>query len=67
MLFEDGQQISDPCPGCNSTATRFDSVFGYWQCQECPTVWAYDKDDPDYDQLTDDTTTPTTQGDLDAN
>jgi ribosomal protein L37AE/L43A len=38
------------CESCGSHKVRFDSVFGYYQCEKCGVVWALDKDDPDYDR-----------------
>jgi DnaJ-class molecular chaperone len=49
---EDGEYIdieSDICPNCQNTNTRLRDG-GYWKCEDCSTVWAYDKHDPDYDE-----------------
>jgi ribosomal protein L37AE/L43A len=37
------------CSSCGFEC-KYDSVFGYWKCQECPAVFAFDADDPDYDE-----------------
>ncbi len=36
------------CSACGFEC-RYDSVFGYWKCQECVAVFGFDRDDPDYD------------------
>lgn len=41
----------EACPDCGSTDCTFDEVHGYWECNSCFSVWAYDEDDPDYDEL----------------
>lgn len=38
------------CPKCLTVATRNDD-FGFHKCPACENTWAYDKDDPDYDEL----------------
>ena len=30
------------CPNCNSTATEFDPVFGFWFCEDCSSAWTQD-------------------------
>jgi ribosomal protein L37AE/L43A len=42
------------CPNCNSEHTIYNSDYGFWQCEECSNVWAYNEDDPDYDEPYDD-------------
>lgn len=39
------------CCKCSSVNCTFHETDGYWECRECGTVWAYDEDDPDYDEL----------------
>lgn len=42
------------CIKCGSRHVRYDSVFGFYKCESCSTVWADDKDDPDYEEFEDD-------------
>lgn len=49
MDYDEGVAIHEPCPNCQSRATEFDAVFGFWKCEDCSTVWGHDKDDPDWD------------------
>lgn len=49
MNYDEGEPIGLPCPHCDSEATNFEPVFGYWKCEDCSTVWGSDEDDPDYD------------------
>lgn len=51
MLVDEGQIIAEPCPNCQSAATQYDRAFGFWKCESCSTVWGHDKDDPDYEEL----------------
>lgn len=51
--IEDGDSTyieGEPCPTCRSTATLKEVGYGFWKCEDCSTVWGYDKDDPDYDE-----------------
>lgn len=41
----------EACPDCGSADCTFDRTHGYWECNSCFSVWAYDEDDPDYDEL----------------
>lgn len=38
------------CINCGSHQIRHDSVFGFYKCESCSTVWGNDADDPDYDE-----------------
>jgi ribosomal protein L37AE/L43A len=38
------------CNKCNSTNCLYNKEHGFWQCHDCQNVWAYAKDDPDYDE-----------------
>lgn len=62
MRLDDGEQIAEPCPSCGGRNTVFDSVFRFWKCDDCSSVWAYDTDDPDYDELEDYDICPVCQG-----
>lgn len=42
------------CPECQSQNIKFDSVFGFYRCNDCEQVWAYSEDDPDLGELEDD-------------
>jgi ribosomal protein L37AE/L43A len=44
------ERVND-CSKCGSKNTTYNHGFGYWQCQNCGKVWAYDEDDPDWDEL----------------
>ncbi|MCC5669871.1 hypothetical protein LC653_40225 [Nostoc sp. CHAB 5784] len=39
------------CINCGSHQVRYDSVFGFYKCENCSTVWGNDEDDPDYDEV----------------
>lgn len=41
----------ETCKDCGSIHCTFNRSFGYWTCDNCLSVWAYDEDDPDYDEL----------------
>lgn len=41
------------CPECQSQDIKFDSVFGFYKCNNCGQVWAYPEDDPDLIELDD--------------
>jgi hypothetical protein len=41
------------CPHCGSLATAFDDVYRFWECKTCCHVWAFDRDDPDYEEYDD--------------
>lgn len=49
MMTLENAATGEHCPNCNSEHTIYDSDHGFWQCEECSNVWAYDEDDPDYD------------------
>ncbi|MEH2374035.1 hypothetical protein [Nostoc sp.] len=38
------------CPRCESTRLQYQENYGYWECLDCGHVWAFDEDDPDYDE-----------------
>ncbi len=42
------------CPQCGSQAIKYDEDFGFYKCSQCEHCWAYDADDPDYDEIDDD-------------
>ena len=42
--------MSGVCKKCNSNSTQFNQEHGFWKCDTCSNIWAYDKDDPDYDE-----------------
>jgi ribosomal protein L37AE/L43A len=37
------------CPRCDSTRLRHQESYGYWECFDCGHTWAFDADDPDYE------------------
>jgi len=38
------------CPECGSLNTTHDPNFGHRICEDCTYIWAFDEDDPDYDE-----------------
>jgi hypothetical protein len=53
MMTLENAATGEHCPNCNSEHTIYDSDHGFWQCEECSNVWAYDEDDPDYEEIED--------------
>jgi ribosomal protein L37AE/L43A len=37
------------CEQCNSPHNEYNPTEGFYTCLSCGAVWAYDEDDPDYD------------------
>lgn len=38
------------CGVCNSPHNEYNPTEGFYTCLSCGAVWAYDEDDPDYDE-----------------
>ncbi|BAZ38666.1 hypothetical protein NIES4101_46060 [Calothrix sp. NIES-4101] len=38
------------CPKCNSLKVEYNKEYGFYRCESCGETWAFDKDDPDYDE-----------------
>lgn len=38
------------CPHCNSLKVKFNKDYGFYQCESCGATWAFDEDDPDYEE-----------------
>lgn len=38
------------CPKCGTATVIFNGEHGYYECKTCGSYWAYDKDDPDYQE-----------------
>lgn len=51
LTYDEGEAIGEECPTCQSDHTCFESVFGFWKCEDCSSVWALDKNDPDYQDV----------------
>lgn len=51
LTYDEGEAIGELCPTCQSDETIFESVFRFWKCEACSTVWATDEDDPDYQDV----------------
>jgi hypothetical protein len=45
--------VNEFCPECDSLNIHFDSVFGFYKCEDCCIVWGSDSDDPDYQEIED--------------
>lgn len=41
----------DVCPKCGSKEFISNDGYGYHTCLDCDHIWAYDKDDPDYEEV----------------
>lgn len=41
------------CDNCGSTNIVFEKGHGFYHCLDCHQVWAFDEDDPDYDEVSD--------------
>jgi hypothetical protein len=39
------------CIKCESDRTNYDKAYGFWKCEDCSEVWAFSKDDPDWEDL----------------
>lgn len=40
---------NETCPRCDCTQIHYQEVLGYWECLDCGHTWAFDADDPDYE------------------
>ncbi len=38
------------CSKCGALNPTFDEIHRFYACSTCGSVWAYDKDDPDYEE-----------------
>lgn len=47
----DEQTIKEECLNCGSIDSIFDEPNGFYKCNVCQNVWAFDEDDPDYREL----------------
>jgi ribosomal protein L37AE/L43A len=50
MSNQDNQRLNN-CKSCNSKNsknTTYDHNHGFWECQDCGELWAYNIDDPDW-------------------
>ncbi|NJO61339.1 MAG: hypothetical protein HC836_24720 [Richelia sp. RM2_1_2] len=43
-----GKEVCNQC----LTVGDFNEQFGFYKCPKCGYTWAYDEDDPDYDEPT---------------
>ncbi|BDA69321.1 hypothetical protein CAL7716_034870 [Calothrix sp. PCC 7716] len=41
------------CQKCGASNVIFDGEYGYYKCKTCGDYWAFDKDDPDYQEHAD--------------
>jgi hypothetical protein len=53
MKFDDNSLPLKTCDNCGSDRVWFNAEFRFYKCETCRTVWACDEDDPDYDELID--------------
>ena len=53
MKFDENSLPLETCDNCGSNRVRFDPAFRFFKCEACNSVWAYDADDPDYDETHD--------------
>lgn len=37
------------CINCGSSNINYDSAYGFYKCESCSELWAYSKDDPDWE------------------
>lgn len=43
--------VEEQCPKCGSLSSDFDEFGRFYECNICKNLWAFDKDDPDYDDV----------------
>ena len=41
---------NNTCIHCQSQNVTYNHEYGFYRCNDCDGVWAYSKDDPDYDE-----------------
>lgn len=51
MSSKEIEVIEEQCPKCGSLHTDFDESENFYECNVCKNVWAYDRDDPDYEDF----------------
>lgn len=49
-MFNEHEDLApEQCPDCGGNHTRTDWIFNFHKCEDCSALWAFDKNDPDYD------------------
>jgi hypothetical protein len=46
-----GDNLEPVICDCGSKKVVFEQGHGYYHCLDCDEVWAFDDDDPDYDEM----------------
>lgn len=50
-MFNEHEDLApEQCPDCGSNHTRTDWIFNFHKCEDCSALWAFDKNDPDYEE-----------------
>jgi hypothetical protein len=51
-MFDEYEDLApEQCPDCGGNHTRTDWLFNFHKCEDCSALWAFDKNDPDYDEI----------------